>query len=188
MTELDIQENDINDISGSWLDCFPDNFTALEVLNFASLTSEVNFNSLERLVTRCSSLKILKANKTITLDQLQRLLVRAPQLMELGTGSLVQELTPQQFMDLESAFKGCRNLQTLSGLSEATWLYLPALYPACANLTFLNLSYAALQSEELAKLLAHCPLLRRLWVQILIRPFFTFFNKRKKMSSLHLWM
>ncbi|KAK4798274.1 hypothetical protein SAY86_030600 [Trapa natans] len=164
LTELDIQENGIDDISGKWLNCFPDNFTSLEVLNFASLTSEVNFDSLERLVARCNSLKILKVNQSITLDQLQRLLVRAPRLMELGSGSFLQDLTPQQYTDLETAFRGCRNLQTLSGLSEASSLYLPALYPACANLTFLNLSYAALQSEELAKLLAHCPLLRRLWV------------------------
>ncbi|OWM77537.1 protein TRANSPORT INHIBITOR RESPONSE 1-like isoform X2 [Punica granatum] len=164
LTELDIQENGIDDISGNWLNCFPDNFTSLEVLNFASLNSEVNFDSLERLVTRCNLLRILKVNKTITLDQLQRLLVRAPWLTELGTGSFIQELTPRQYADLETSFKGCRNLQTLSGLSEATALYLPALYPACANLTFLNLSYAALQSEELARLLAYCAHLRRLWV------------------------
>lgn len=164
LTELDIQENGIDDISGSWMSCFPENFTSLEVLNFASLNSEVNFDALERLVSRCNSMKVLKVNRSITLEHLQRLITRAPQLTELGTGSFLQELTSHEYTNLEVAFKSCKNLLTLSGLSEATSLYLPVLYSACANLTFLNLSYATLQSEELAKLLPHCPCLRRLWV------------------------
>uniref|UniRef100_A0A5B6YNK0 F-box domain-containing protein n=1 Tax=Davidia involucrata TaxID=16924 RepID=A0A5B6YNK0_DAVIN len=164
LTELDIHENDMDDSGGGWLSCFPENFTSLEVLNFASLNSDVSFDVLERLVTRCKSLRILKVNKNITLEQLQRLLVRAPRLTELGTGSFQQELTPRQYMGLESAFSNCKYLHTLSGLWEATSLYLPVLYPACASLIFLNLSYATLQSGELATLLAHCPNLRRLWV------------------------
>ncbi|XP_030473189.1 protein TRANSPORT INHIBITOR RESPONSE 1-like [Syzygium oleosum] len=164
LTELDIQENGIDDISGDWLSCFPENFTSLEVLNFASLSSDVEFDALERLVSRCNSLKVLKVNRTITLDQLQRLLVRAPRLTELGTGSFLQELNAHQYSELERAFGGCKNLHTLSGLCEAMALYLPVLYPACANLTFLNLNDAALQHEELAKLLLHCPCLQRLWV------------------------
>ncbi|KAI6703846.1 hypothetical protein NL676_012982 [Syzygium grande] len=164
LTELDIQENGIDDISGDWLSCFPENFTSLEVLNFASLSSDVEFDALERLVSRCNSLKVLKVNRTITLDQLQRLLVRAPRLTELGTGSFLQELNAHQHSELERAFGGCKNLHTLSGLCEAMALYLPVLYPACVNLTFLNLNDAALQHEELAKLLVHCPCLQRLWV------------------------
>ena len=65
---MDIQENGIDDISGSWLSAFPDNFTSLEILNFASLNSEVSFDALERLVSRCKSLKVLKVNKGIGLD------------------------------------------------------------------------------------------------------------------------
>ncbi|TXG47281.1 hypothetical protein EZV62_026575 [Acer yangbiense] len=164
LTELDIHENGIEDRSGNWLSCFPESFTSLEVLNYANLGSEVNFDALERLVSRCKSLKVLKVNKSISLEQLQRLLVRAPQLVELGTGTFVQDLTPRQCVELESAFNNCKNIHTLSGLWEATVLHLPALYPACSNLTFLNLSYAALQSGELSKLLAHCPRLQRLWV------------------------
>lgn len=164
MTELDIQENGIDDLGGGWLSCFPENFTSLEVLNFANLSSDVSFDALEKLVSRCRSLKFLKVNKNITLEQLQRLLECAPQLTELGTGSFHQELTTRQYAELESAFNNCKNLNTLSGLCEATPLYLPVLYPACMNLTFLNLSDAALQSGELAKLLARCPNLQRLWV------------------------
>ncbi|XXG59618.1 hypothetical protein AAC387_Pa04g1670 [Persea americana] len=164
LTELDIQENGIDDRGGSWLSYFPENFTSLETLNFANVSKEVKFDSLERLVARCKSLKVLKVNKNVTLEQLQRLLVKAPQLMELGTGSFLQELTNPQFAELENAFNNCKNLHTLSGLWEVTSPCLPALYPACTNLTFLNLSYAALQSTELGKLLPRCPNLRRLWV------------------------
>lgn len=164
LVELDIQENGMDDINGDWLSGFPENFTSLEILNFASLNSEVNFDALERLVSRCKSLKVLKVNKVVSLDQLQWLLVRAPQLIELGTGSFQQELIPRQYMEVESAFRNCKNLQSLAGLWDASHLYLPVLYPACTSLTFLNLSYATLRSDEFAKLLAHCPNLRRLWV------------------------
>ncbi|KAG4398524.1 hypothetical protein AAZX31_08G057900 [Glycine max] len=164
LTELDIQENGIEDKSGNWLGCFPDSFTSLEVLNFANLHNDVNFDALEKLVCRCKSLKTLKVNKSVTLEQLQRLLVHVPQLGELGTGSFSQELTAQQCSDLESAFKNCRNLHTLSGLWVATAQYLPVLYSACTNLTFLNFSYAPLDSDGLAKLLVHCPKLQRIWV------------------------
>ncbi|KAI3869351.1 hypothetical protein MKX03_014529 [Papaver bracteatum] len=164
LTELDIQENSIDDLGGSWLSCFPENYTSLEVLNFANLQSEVSFDALEKLVTRCKSLKALKVNRNITLEQLQRLLVLAPQLKELGTGTFTEELTPDQLIELENAFNNCKNLEALSGLWEASSLFLPVLYAACSNLTFLNLSYAPLESEELAKFLEHCPNLRRLWV------------------------
>ncbi|KAG5143482.1 hypothetical protein JHK82_019177 [Glycine max] len=164
LTELDIQENGIEDKSGNWLSCFPDSFTSLEVLNFANLHNDVNFDALEKLVSRCKSLKTLKVNKSVTLEQLQRLIVHVPQLGELGTGSFSQELTSQQCSDLESALKNCKNLHTLSGLWVATAQYLPVLYSACTNLTFLNFSYAPLDSDGLTKLLVHCPKLQRLWV------------------------
>ncbi|KAL0328821.1 UNVERIFIED_CONTAM: protein TRANSPORT INHIBITOR RESPONSE 1 [Sesamum calycinum] len=164
LTELDIQDSVTVDVGGGWLSCFPEDFSSLEILNFSSLNSEVSFEALEKLVSRCRSLRVLKVNESITLDQLQRLLVHAPLLTELGTGSFLQELTPRQYEDIESAFGNSKNLQVLSGLWDATSFYLPVLYGACSGLTFLNLSDAVLQSGELAKLLAHCPNLRRLWV------------------------
>lgn len=154
----------MDDRSGSWLSCFPETFTSLETLNFANLNSEVNFDALERLVSRCKSFKVLKVNKNINLEQLQKLISHAPTLMELGTGTFMQDLTSNQHSELETAFSNCKNLHTLSGLWEAKALYLPVLYPASTNLTFLNLSYAALQSGEFASLLSHCPNLRRIWV------------------------
>ncbi|CAI9270120.1 unnamed protein product [Lactuca saligna] len=140
LTELDIQENGIDDLGGDWLSCFPETLTSLEVLNFASLNSEVDYNALEKLVTRCKSLRVLKVNRNISLDQLQRLLLRAPQLTELGTGTFMQDLVTRSVSELE------------------------VIYPACARLTFLNLSYATLRSVELADLLTHCKSLKRLWV------------------------
>ncbi|KAE9597134.1 hypothetical protein Lal_00007508 [Lupinus albus] len=164
LTELDIQENGIDDKSGNWLSCFPENFTSLEVLNFANLQSVVNFDALEKLVIRCKSLKTLKVNKCVTLEQLQRLLVHAPQLGELGTGSFSQVLTIYKYSELETAFKNCKNLHTISGLWVAAAEYLPVLYPACTNLTFLNFSYVPIDSDDLAKILVHCRKLQRLWV------------------------
>lgn len=176
LTELDIQENDIDDVSGDWLSCFPEDFASLEVLNFSSLNTDVSFDVLEDLVCRCKSLRVLKVNKNISLEQLQRLLVWTPQLIELGTGSFNQELVPRQFQMLESAFDNCKNLSTISGLWEATSQNLAALYPVSARLSFLNLSYANLQSSALAELLAHCSNLRRLWVKISLVPHLFFFE------------
>ncbi|CAN0852698.1 Protein AUXIN SIGNALING F-BOX 3 [Linum grandiflorum] len=164
LTELDIQENGIEDTSADWLSCFPDNFNSLEVLNFSNLYTNVNPKVLERLVSRCKSLKVLKVDRSIPLDCLHRLLVSAPQLTELGAGSFSQDLAPRQYTELEQAFGLCKNLNVLSGLWDASAFNLPAIYPACSRLTFLNLSYAVLQSQELANLLPHCPSLRRLWV------------------------
>ncbi|XP_071736196.1 protein TRANSPORT INHIBITOR RESPONSE 1-like [Rutidosis leptorrhynchoides] len=164
LTELDIQENGIDDLGGHWLSCFPESLTSLEVLNFSSLNSEVCFKALEKLVSRSKSLRVLKVNRNISLDQLQILLSHAPQLMELGTGTFMQELVSGPVTGLKNAFSNCKKLLTLSGLWDATPLYLPVIYSACANLTFLNLSYATLRSDELANLLSHCKCLRRLWL------------------------
>ncbi|CAH9059638.1 unnamed protein product [Cuscuta europaea] len=164
LTELDIHENAMDDLGGSWLSCFPEDFSSLEVLNYSSLNNEVSFDALERLINRCKSMRVLKVNKAINLEQLQRLIVRAPRLEKLGTGSFNQDLNPQQCADLENAFRNCKHLKTLSGLWEVNSLYFPIIYPACFNLTFLDLNDAFIQSADFAKLLEHCPNLRRLWV------------------------
>ncbi|KAL6562186.1 hypothetical protein OROGR_003193 [Orobanche gracilis] len=168
LTELDIQDSGTEDVGGDWLSYFPETFTSLEILNFASpcINSDISFDDLERLVSRCKSLKVLKVHESIRLDQLRRLLVNAPHLTELGTGSFMQDLTPRQCEEIESAFSKYKSLRVLSGLWELedNSPYLPFLYGACAGLTFLDLMNASLQSGEFAKLLAHCPNLRRLWV------------------------
>lgn len=164
LTELDIQENAMEDLKGSWLSCFPDNFASLQVLNFASLHSAVCFSDLERLVGCCKSLKVLKVNSHVSLVQLKRLLDLAPQLTELGTGSIWQESAIHKLPELERTFGKFKNLTTLSGLWDASSLFLKVLYPACCNLTFLNLSYATVLGGDLAKFLDQCPKLQQLWL------------------------
>ncbi|KAL3627638.1 hypothetical protein CASFOL_029001 [Castilleja foliolosa] len=102
LTELDIQDSVTEDIDGDWLSCFPQNFTSLETLNIASFNTWASFDVLEQLVSRCKSLRVLKVNGHTRLDQLRRLLVHAPQLTELGTGSFCQQLTPHQYEEAES--------------------------------------------------------------------------------------
>ena len=164
MTELDIQENGVADVGGDWLSFFPENLTSLEVLNFANLGNEVSFDVLESLVSRSKSLRVLKVNQKVTLDQLRKLLELAPQLTELGTGTFSGDLVSSSVNELESAFSKCGNLQTLSGFWDPSLLYIPALYPVCGGLTFLNLSYSVLGADELEQILTHCKRLTRLWV------------------------
>ncbi|MCL7049569.1 hypothetical protein MKW94_024573 [Papaver nudicaule] len=152
LIELDIQENpDVDDADGTWLSCFPESFTSLEVLNFASL-DEVNFDALEGLVARCKALRVLKASRS------------GSGLTELGVGSFSQELAPQQYEELEIAFSNCKKLNTLSGLWDVSPLHLPFVFPGCTNLTYLNLREAYVRSTSLFYLLISCPNLRRLWV------------------------
>ncbi|KVH89603.1 Leucine-rich repeat, cysteine-containing subtype [Cynara cardunculus var. scolymus] len=156
--------NGIDDLGGDWLSYVPENLTSLEVLNFAALDSEVSFDALESLVSRCKSLRVLKVNRKISLDQLRRLIELAPKLTELGTGSFAEDLVSSSVTELESAFSKCRDLHTLSGFWDVTLLYLPVIFPVCGNLTFLNLSYATLGAIELECILTRCKSLRRLWV------------------------
>lgn len=168
LTEFDIQENTIIDLGGDWLSFFPENLTSLELLNFATLNSEVSFDALESLVSRCKSLKVLKLNRKVSLPQLQKLLLLAPQLTELGTGTFTftDDLPTISALitDLENTFAKCQNLHSVSGFWDATLIYLPAIHPVCEKLTFLNLSYASIGAEELEQILTRCKRLRRLWV------------------------
>ncbi|XP_051128865.1 protein TRANSPORT INHIBITOR RESPONSE 1-like [Andrographis paniculata] len=164
LTELDIQESISFDIGGGWLSCFPETLTSLEVLNFSSVNSAVNFEDLESLISRCKSLRVLKVNETITIEQLRRLLALAPGLVELGAGSFQQELTPNLYRDIQRAINDCKQLQIISGLWGASTDHLPVLYGACAGLSFLNLSDVPVPTADFVALLAHCPNLTRLWI------------------------
>lgn len=164
ITELDLQENDIDDRGGHWLSSFPDSCTSLVSLNFACLNDEVNFEALERLVARCTSLRSLKLNRSVPLELLHRLLIRAPHLEDLGTGAYQQEPRTEQYSKLKFSLQNCKELRSLSGFWEVTPGYLPSVDSVYVNLTCLNLSYATIQSAELTKLLGHCHKLQRLWV------------------------
>lgn len=154
----------MEDLSGNWLSHFPDSCTSLVSLNIACLGSEVNFSALERLVGRCPNLRTLRLNRAVPLDKLANLLCRAPQLVELGTGTYSADLRSDVYSNLAGAFSGCKELKGLSGFWDVVPAYLPAAYSVCSGLTSLNLSYATIQSPDLIKLVSRCPNLQCLWV------------------------
>eukprot|EP00249_Psilotum_nudum_P019266 c27171_g2_i3 orf=738-2528(-) len=164
LTQLDLTENAVIDESGTWLSNFPETCTSLVSLNFENLQSEVEFEALEKLVSRSKALRTLKLNRSISLSQLQSLLFKAAQLTELGTGSFFQELTPAEHISLQSAFGTLKELRSLSGFWEVSAAQLPAIYPVCSNLLSLNLSYSPISDLELSELVSHCHRLQRLWL------------------------
>ncbi|KAH7862669.1 hypothetical protein Vadar_007862 [Vaccinium darrowii] len=164
LRELDLQECDVDDQSGHWFCHFPDTFTSLVSLNIACIESDVSLPALERLVARCPNLRSLRLNRAVPLEKLPYLLCRAPQLVEFGTGAYSAELRTDVFVNLASAFSGCKYLKGLSGFWDVVPAYIPAVYSLCSGLTCLNLSYATIQTPELAKLVSLCHNLQRLWV------------------------
>ncbi|XP_014495981.1 protein TRANSPORT INHIBITOR RESPONSE 1-like [Vigna radiata var. radiata] len=164
LKELDLQESEVDDLSGHWLSHFPDSYTSLVSLNISCLGNEVSLSALERLLGRCPNLRTLRLNRAVPLDRLPNLLRRCPQLVELGTGVYSTEMRPEVFSNLEAAFSECKQLKSLSGFWDVLPSYLPAVYPVCSRLTSLNLSYAIIQSPDLIKLISQCPNLLRLWV------------------------
>ncbi|KAJ7560424.1 hypothetical protein O6H91_04G129100 [Diphasiastrum complanatum] len=165
LEELHLQESEVEDRGGHWLNSFQECCTSLVTLNFACLDSDVDFDVLENLVARCTSLKNLGLNKKISLEQLQRLLVRAPKLTSLGTGSFNQNLRWSQLGELSAALVNCKGLQSLSGFWDVEPLYIAMLYPLCSNLTHLDLSYATIRSVDMIGLIRHCHKLQKLWVR-----------------------
>ncbi|KAM7267977.1 hypothetical protein ACFE04_010143 [Oxalis oulophora] len=165
LRELDLQENEVEDHRGQWLNCFPENCTSLVSLNFACLKGEINLPALERLVARSPNLRSLKLNRAVPLETLQRILVKAPHLVDLGTGSFVHEPVSEPYTKLEAAIQKCTSLKSLSGFLEVAPRCLAAIYPICGNLTSVNLSYApGISGTELIKLIQNCTKLQRLWI------------------------
>lgn len=165
LRELDLQENEVEDHRGQWLSCFPESCTSLVSLNFACLRGEVNISALERLVARCKNLSSLKLNHAVPVDALQKILVQAPQLQELGAGSYVHDPDSETCKKLKNTIQNCTSIRSLSGFLEVAPRCLPSVYPVCVNLTSLNLSYApGIYSKDLIKLIRHCRKLQRLWI------------------------
>ncbi|MFS7976018.1 putative F-box domain, leucine-rich repeat domain superfamily, F-box-like domain superfamily [Helianthus anomalus] len=161
---LDLRECEVEELSGHWLSHFPDSFTSLESLNIACLSLEVSFSALERLVSRSPNLKTLRLNRTVPLEKISKLLQRAPQLADFGTGAYSAEIRPDVYSSLQEAFSGCKKLKSLSGFWDVVPAYLPAVFPVCSQLTYLNLSYATTQSPDLIKVISQCHNLQRLVV------------------------
>ncbi|KAI5067679.1 hypothetical protein GOP47_0018207 [Adiantum capillus-veneris] len=161
---LDLTENKVESLSGSWLDQFPEECTSVMSLNLGNVNGELGFEVLEGLVERCTMLESLKLNSSISLIQLQGLLHKAPQLRELGTGSFSQELAADDFLKLQSSFSTSRKLRSLSGFWEVGPGQLPVIYPVCKNLICLDLSYTSIGDAEFMELITQCQNLERLWI------------------------
>ncbi|XP_027329879.1 transport inhibitor response 1-like protein [Abrus precatorius] len=151
-----------------WISCFPESQTNMESLVFDCVECPINFEALEGLVARSPCLKKLRLNRFVSMSQLYRLLLRAPQLTHLGTGSFSASepvvIGGDQEPDYAAAFEACRSLVCLSGFREILADYLPVIYPVCANLTSLNLSYADVNAQQLRSVIRHCHKLQIFWV------------------------
>ncbi|KAK6938095.1 Transport inhibitor response 1 domain [Dillenia turbinata] len=164
---LDLIEDEVTDDEVDWISCFPENETRLESLIFDCVEWAINFEALEKLVARSPFLKKLRLNRSASIGQLYRLMIRAPQLTHLGTGSFGHaDIVAQadQEPDIVSAFTASKSLVCLSGFREIILDYLPAIYPVCANLTSLNFSYANITAEQLKSVICHCHKLQNFWV------------------------
>ncbi|KAG6510752.1 hypothetical protein ZIOFF_028788 [Zingiber officinale] len=167
---LDLIENDVEDEDEDkapvdWISRFPKTTTSLESLSFECVTCPVNFSALEALVARSPSLQRLRVNQNVSLGQLRRLMIRAPHLTHLGTGSFWPGIAEDlNAADLEQAFLASKSLICLSGFREVAPEYLLAVLPVCANLVSLNLSYAVITAELLKPVMLECHNLRTFWV------------------------
>ncbi|KAI3856742.1 hypothetical protein MKW92_047031 [Papaver armeniacum] len=155
--ELDLQSSEIVD-RGHWLSSFPQTCTSLVSLHFACLTGvEVEGEALEMLVARCPNLINLNLNCSAPRGRLQRILTLAPNLVDLGIGSYIDTFKSETYEKFSNAFVG---------FLEVVDRCLPALYPICSNLTFLNLSDATgIYGSELRAMILRCKKLQRLWLQ-----------------------
>ncbi|CAH2078079.1 unnamed protein product [Thlaspi arvense] len=162
---LDVIESEVTDDEVDWISCFPEGETHLESLSFDCVESSINFKALEGLVVRSPFLKKLRTNRFVSLEELHRLMVRAPQLTSLGTGSFSPDnASPgEQEPDYASAFRASKSIVCLSGFRDLAPEYLPAISPVCANLTSLNFSYANISPDMLKPIISNCHNLRVFW-------------------------
>ncbi|XP_042459528.1 transport inhibitor response 1-like protein Os05g0150500 [Zingiber officinale] len=163
---LDLHQYKAKENCINWISHFPESFTSLVTLNIACLDCEMNVSFLERLISRCPYLKTLRLNHATPLEKLVSLLHRAPQLVDLGIGTLIGEGYPGLFSKLESAFAHLKHLKNL--FWKAGPFYLPAIYPICEGLTTLHLFDSSIQAPELSKVVSQCKNLQQLWVRDLI--------------------
>ncbi|KAE8775956.1 transport inhibitor response 1-like protein [Hordeum vulgare] len=166
---LDLIEDyvDQEDEAVDWISKFPVSNTSLESLMFDCVGVPFNFEALEALVARSPSLRRLRVNHHVSVEQLRRLMARAPQLTHLGTGAFRPE-TPQggamSVSELTPSFAASTSIVCLSGFQEVNPEYLPAIYPVCGNLTSLNVSFASLTAEDLTPVIRQCHKLQTFWV------------------------
>ncbi|CAM0913773.1 unnamed protein product [Alopecurus aequalis] len=168
---LELIENTVEDEEDGlvdWISKFPASNTSMESLMFDCVGVPFNFDALEALVARSPSLRRLRVNHHVSVEQLSRLMARAPQLTHLGTGAFRPEAPPgggvMSVSQLAPSFAASTSIVCLSGFREVNPEYLPAIYPVCGNLTSLNLSFASLSAEDLKPVIRQCHKLRIFWV------------------------
>ncbi|XP_074563396.1 transport inhibitor response 1-like protein isoform X2 [Curcuma longa] len=171
LIESDVEEEDEDEDEQvvDWISRFPETITCLESLSFECVNCPVNFAALEALVARSPSLRRLRVNEHVSVSQLRRLMERAPQLTHLGIGSFDSGSADAgagdlDVTDMESSFAASKSLVCLSGFRVLDPTYLPAIFPACANLVSLNLSYAVFTAEQLKPVIVQCHNLQTFWV------------------------
>lgn len=99
------------------------------------------------------------------LGTLNKILVKAPQLVDLGTGSFARNETFAAYNKLLRNVVNCKSINSLSGFLEVIPGCLAPLFPICSNLTSLNLSYApGIQGIDLISLVERCTKLQRLLI------------------------
>lgn len=171
MLENEVEEEisdihgEVGDGIGQWLSCFPERCSSLVSLNFACTKGVVNLEALEKLVARCPNLKSLRLNPRVPPHVLQKLLLHAPQLEDLGIASFTNTTNQTTCVRLQNAVSKCQSIRSLSGFS---WFFPPCLspiYPMCSNLISLNLSKAVhLPDHSLINIISCCKKLQKLWV------------------------
>ncbi|KAL8136321.1 LOW QUALITY PROTEIN: hypothetical protein V2J09_002322 [Rumex salicifolius] len=158
---LDLSQSEVDDTGGNWISHFPASCTSLEFLNIDCLKSELHLSTLERLVGRCHDLKTLQLNRSFPLEKLAKLVLQAPQLIDLKMG--LSTMDPDPYTTLAVAFAGLKGLKRLSGLWGVSPYYLPLIYPLCSGLTSLSLN-TNLCSPGFVQVLRRCTNLQSLQV------------------------
>ncbi|KAI5390306.1 hypothetical protein KIW84_075568 [Lathyrus oleraceus] len=109
---------------------------------------EINVGALKRLVARSPNLKSLRLNRYVPAIALQRILVRAPQMADLGIGSFIHDLNSEAYIKLKNTILRCRSITSLSVFLEVDPFGLTVVYPICRNITSLNLKLCIVTPEE----------------------------------------
>ncbi|KAI3993956.1 hypothetical protein MKX01_002969 [Papaver californicum] len=166
LRELDLQVHEVEDQTDLWMSFFPPTCTSLVSLNFLCLKGEVDTRALKRLFARCTNLRNMNLNHSVPLDMLQRILTLDPHLVDLGTGSYLDELKYETYEKFSNDVLNCKYVRSLSWFLKVSLACLPAMYSICTNLTFLNLSNApGIYGPELRSIILCCNKLQRLWLQ-----------------------
>lgn len=160
-----MENNDVKDNSGQFLNSFPEALSSLVTLNISCIKGQVNPIDLERLVARSPKLTTLTLNQTVSTDTIRRMLLKSPKLNHLGIGSDLPNVDIQHYFHLSLLLKKCESIESLTFSYMIPMMLLRAVYPICPNLVYLNLSsVVANNMSEHINFIRNCPKLRTLLV------------------------